>query len=409
MTWYFLKHFIFSSRAGNLIRSIAVLCLLGVFVSVFATIIVVSIMLGFNDSIHKRTLALEPHVEVSLHNLEKPDRQEFQQNFYGTYATKYPMQVYTTESQDLLLRTIDGLFSGVQAKGIEANEWDWIWQQIKDKNGTMMDYSLKAGEIAVGVDLARELAIYEGDDVVVIPPEQVITFGLEQPVYEKVKVGKIIRTDVPEVDAKFIYYDNMLSLLRIRRSHDPRVQLSVRLDKNSHLDLLSRDLSKDKVSFSTWKDKNKALLFALNMEKTAMSSFLFFTVMIASFSIFTVLSLLISQKKKDIGVLLTIGLSRKEVTQLFTRMGLLLSAMGSILGALAGVGAGLFLQKYGLLHLPSDIYYDHQVPIRIEPLLIVMVVIVSMILAYIGAWLPSRWSANEEVVELLKDRTSVSL
>ncbi len=408
MSWYFLKHFVFSKRAGSLIRSIAIMCVLGVFVSVFATILVVSIMLGFNDSIHKRTLALEPHFEIEQPQKKKEDRLAEQQEIYGLLGTKFPMQLYSSESQDLLLRTIDGLFSGVQATGVEANEWSWIWSQVKSKNSMQLDFDLKPGEIAVGVDLARELAIYEGDEVVLIPPDQVISFGLEKPVYEKVRVGKVLRTDVPEVDSKAIFYDSFLTLNRFRNLESTRHYLSVRIDKNSDFDAVSQELQGLKLKFSTWKEKNKALLFALNMEKMAMGSFLFFTVMIASFSIFTVLSLLISQKKKDIGVLLTLGYSRKRVGWTFTQMGLLLATIGSVLGAVSAIGVGLILKNYGLLNLPADIYYDHQVPVRLDAYLILIVVVISILLAFLGSWIPSRWSASEDVVSLLRDRTASS-
>jgi lipoprotein-releasing system permease protein len=408
MGFYFLRHFIFSKRAGNLVRSIALLCILGVFVSVFATIIVVSIMLGFNDAIYKRTLALQPHFEILQKDLTKEQRAEQQQQVFGDLSTKFPMQVYSSESQDLLLRTVDGLFSGVQATGVEVGEWQWIWKQIKDKNNISGDFELAAGEIAVGVDLARELAIYEGDEVVLIPPDQVVSMGLEQPVYEKVKVARVLRTDVPEIDAKSIFYDSFLSLHRFRKLDGVHHFLSLRLDNNSHFDQVATKLEGEKIPFTTWKDKNRALLFALNMEKMAMGGFLFFTVMIASFSIFTVLSLLISQKKKDIGVLLTLGYSPSQVSRIFTQMGLLLSGVGSILGAIAAVATAFILKNYDILNLPADIYYDHQVPIRMDMILVLIVVGVSLILSFLGSWIPARWSADENVIDLLRDRTASS-
>ncbi|MCB0347274.1 MAG: FtsX-like permease family protein, partial [Bdellovibrionales bacterium] len=115
-----------------------------------------------------------------------------------------------------------------------------------------------------------------------------------------------------------------------------------------------------------------------------------------------------SQKKKDIGVLLTMGYSRKRVSWTFTQMGLLLSSIGSVLGASSAIGVGYILKNYGLLNLPADIYYDHQVPVRMDFGLILIVVLISILLAFLGSMIPSRWSANEDVVSLLRDRTSSS-
>ena len=80
----------------------------------------------------------------------------------------------------------------------------------------------------------------------------------------------------------------------------------------------------------------------------------------------TVLVLLISQKRAEIGILMVIGLSGSRVRQLFAGLGVFLSAIGIFSGLVLGTGIALYLQYNHLDILPSDIYYDSHIPSRVS-------------------------------------------
>ena len=68
LTWHIFKNFLFSKRSGALIRTIARVCVIGIGVGVFALVVVIGVMGGFNLSIQDRLLKVEPHVIVEFDN-----------------------------------------------------------------------------------------------------------------------------------------------------------------------------------------------------------------------------------------------------------------------------------------------------------------------------------------------------
>ena len=153
----------------------------------------------------------------------------------------------------------------------------------------------------------------------------------------------------------------------------------------------------------TWIDRNSILFFALKIEKITMGTFLSLSALITSFSIVTILYLLIMQKKQDIGIFLTMGMSTKKVKRLFAGIGLFLSGIGIFSGVLLGLGASLILQHYPLEILPN-IYYDSTIPARVDYDLVLVVLAVSSLIAFVTSWIPSHRLARFSPVESIRKR-----
>ena len=126
--------------------------------------------------------------------------------------------VWFTETQDVVLRTVDGVFSGAIAKGMPpAGAKDWlahVWKPKAGESRWIRNSSRWAHAQAIlGVDLARRLGVFDGDDVYVIPPETLLLPKGEVPKYEKVTVKGIISTQMPEIDGKLFVYNSENTLL----------------------------------------------------------------------------------------------------------------------------------------------------------------------------------------------------
>ncbi|MES3037924.1 MAG: hypothetical protein V4736_08460, partial [Bdellovibrionota bacterium] len=111
----FLKAFVFSKRAGSLVRRLAFLSVIGITVSTTAFFVVLFVMNGMNDSIRKRILALEPHVTVMK---STPDALRV--------LTEDPAvaKAFPAERQEVILRTFDGQFRGALAVGYDRVGYD---------------------------------------------------------------------------------------------------------------------------------------------------------------------------------------------------------------------------------------------------------------------------------------------
>jgi lipoprotein-releasing system permease protein len=415
LAWELFRHYLLGRRAGSLIRRVAWLCLAGVAIGVLSLVVVISVMNGFNDQIRERLLAVEPHLIVEIPGL-KTAAQIRESSVYRFLNERPQTQTQIFENQDVILRTVDGQFDGAVARGVEPSALKFILEHTRKAMSTsnqvgsngieaapISDEStnLNEGEVVVGIDLARSLGIFEGDKLTIIAPEALLLPAGEAPPFERVTVKSLLTTNLPDIDAKVVFYGQAKSLGALAGSPGRQIGIEVRTDKPESIDDLKAEVEKRGAKGQTWIERNSTLFYALRMEKFAIGVFLGLAALIASFSIVTVLVLLLTQKRKDIGLLMGLGLSPKQTRNIFVKLGLILSSMGIMTGLILGVVISLVIDRYRIPILP-EVYYDATIPARVDPVFIAMVLVVSLIVAFISAWIPASTTTRESPAEALR-------
>ena len=382
----------------------------GVGMGVMAMIVVLSVMAGFDDAIQNRLLRVEPHVVVENPDPALATRIELDSPQWGT-AQRY-------NKQDVIVRTADGLYSGAVAYGIESDVLKKLAKRVRTRvevvdtsqgnvtsvkpKTTEVDFVLSVGEIAMGADLARSLGIWEGDEVTLVTPESLLLPAGEMPTLEKVKVRALLRTDVPEIDGHVFYYDIALGMRKFRDTASIEKGIEIRLLDPDKAPMVAAEITKlGAKDVQTWQTRNKALFYSLKMEKSLMGIFLAVTLLVSSFSVVAVLVLLVTEKRRDVGILKAIGATRGRIRRIFMSVGLVLGTSGVALGAALGLLICWLLERYPLIKLP-DIYYDTTVPVRVEYLVVVSVLVFGALLAFFGALGPAWRISRFEPVRALR-------
>ncbi|MCG8459922.1 MAG: FtsX-like permease family protein [Holophagales bacterium] len=116
----------------------------------------------------------------------------------------------------------------------------------------------------------------------------------------------------------------------------------------------------------TWEDLNRGLFFALQLEKRLMFLAVFLIVPVAAMALVTVLALLVSAKRSEIGMLHALGATPREVSRAFLVLGSLLSIAGLLVGGALGMAGAWALDHYALIAPPGDVYFIDHVPFRLE-------------------------------------------
>lgn len=418
MSWFLFKKYLFSGRAGSLIRLISWISLLGVCVGLMSLVVVVAVMSGFHEVIRARLLGLEPHVVITFPIGTTSDQLLGQaQSLQSDGKKDHLEEVVPVESQDLIVRTLDGVFSGAIAKGYPASDLERYMKRTDRLNREALEREdrakhhtkpddqtglaatqfvpetteLKEREVALGADLARSLGVLEGDQVLLIPPEGLLAPKGELPVYERVTVVARVSTRVADLDSKLVLYDSAKSLRRMVRSPSRERLIEIRLDSPNRADAYKAQMQKafPKARVETWKDRNEALFFALKMEKLVMTIFLGLSGLITSFSIVSVISLLVSQKRREIGMMMALGMTARRVQRVFVGIGFLLSFAGVTVGVSLGLLICTVIDRFPIPLLP-DIYYDSTIPVQVTPELVGIVIGLAFVVAVMSAFLPSR-------------------
>lgn len=413
LSWLLFKKYLFSKRSGALIKVISWISIVSVTLGISSLIVVTSVMNGFNHTIRKRMFGIEPHLVITQKSNAPSSRGQLlnlKDQVQKTFEKRLESVAYV-DSQDVIIRTLEGLFGGGVAKGYDSEELSDLLKRIHIYNtkiegdeDPMLSYrpvELGQFEVAIGMDLARELEVYQGDQVLLIPPETLLLPPGEAPSYQKVTVKEILSSRLSDFDAKTILFNRKAGLPFLRQSLSKKPELNIRFEDAD----LALNLKKHKVfrafEASSWRDRNKVLFLALKLEKIAMTTFLAMAVAITGFSILSVLALLIAQKQFDYALFLAMGYSQAKCQALFSRIGLILAAIGIVVGGLLGTAIAVYLQSYPLDVLPG-IYYDSTIPARVEALSIGVVILTSLVLAWLGTGWPVRKLANRSPAEILK-------
>ncbi|MGE0631804.1 MAG: ABC transporter permease [Pseudobdellovibrionaceae bacterium] len=414
LVWVFFKKYLFSPRAGALVRKISWLCIIGVAVGVSALVIIMSIMKGLNKQIHQRILSMEPHLVVSPAAGTKKTITDIENSEVMDFLQNEGNRVYAFESQDVIVRTNEGLFRGALARGVSEESLRFVLKEaerLNDKNSSRDSAFSEAlaattppgeNEILIGVDLARSLNVLEGETIVIIPPESLLLPANEIPLMERVGIARILSTNLAEIDAQVIYYVRGKSLTRFNTTASRRIGFEVWIPEPMKAGELKDQLATFKdYEAQTWFDRNSALLLALRLERFVMGTFLALAALISSFSIVTVLSLLISQKRKEMGILMCMGLSRLQIQKLFSNIGFMLALIGLGAGLALGLGVSLYIE-FNPLRIVPDVYYDSEIPAQVDYWLVLGVCVVGGLIAWASCYFPTKTVLNLQPSEALR-------
>ena len=152
----------------------------------------------------------------------------------------------------------------------------------------------------------------------------------------------------------------------------------------------------------TWKDLNRPLLFALRLEKALMFVSVSLVVLVASLALVADLSLIISSKRPEIGILGAMGASRSDLRRAFLLLGGLVAGIGMTLGAALGVGGAWYLDHYKLLQVPGRVYFLDYVPFLVQPADLVLVLLLTLVLALASSLYAAQRAAALDPVEAMR-------
>lgn len=152
---------------------------------------------------------------------------------------------------------------------------------------------------------------------------------------------------------------------------------------------------------STWKELNRPLLFALRLEKVVMFVAVSLIVLVASFALVAALSLIISSKRPEIGALGTMGATPAALRQAFVLLGGLIAGSGVLVGTVLGVGIAWTLDHKRLVQIPGRVYFLDYVPFLVQPGDLFWVLALTLILALAFAFYAAQQAASLDPVEAM--------
>ena len=401
--WTIAARYFRSKRRLSFITLISLLAIGGVFLGVAALTIVLSVMNGFEDQVQRRIAGTNAHIAV----LAADDRAMLPSDslIARVRAAAPRAHVAPFVYAKAMVVSRHGI-DGMVVKGVDP-ELERGVTEIMDRL-VPGDAPFDGGDlpgIGLGQELALRLRAVPGDVVLISLPsdEPGGVFG-GPPRTKRVRVSSIFRSGLYE-------YDSSFGIVAIETARDffglgdAVTGLELGIPEMFRAREVARDielaLGRD-YRVTNWIDLNRNLFAWMRIEKAVMFTILVLIVLVAAVNIVSSLIMLVLEKRRDIGVLRTMGVTPRGILRIFLLQGTVVGLIGTSAGLLAGFVVSYLLGRYKLLRLPGEIYFLDTLPVKIEWTDFALVAVAATLTCFLASLYPAWKAASLAPVDAIR-------
>jgi lipoprotein-releasing system permease protein len=386
--------------------------LLGVALGVAILIVVLSVMNGLGSELRDRLLSVSAHASLNAGGAAIPDWRLRIQQLTGAPELKGAAPYLDTDA--MLSR--QPAMSGAVVRGIDPGLETQV-STIADsmREGKLSDLEPGRNRIILGRMLAYQLEVGVGDTVTVMTPGnggpdprgQGNQEGRIVPILREFYVSGIFEVGLQE-------HDSALALVNLEDAEALRGLAGPTAIRLKFDDVLKAPvLARGAVSRITpglrlrdWTQDNEAYFRAIRIEKTMMALILMLIVAVAVFNIAATLVMVVSDKRTDIAILRTLGMSPRAVIAVFMTQGVLIGWIGTAIGVALGLCVALnvpFLEQALDLHIMDpDVYYISAIPSETHSVDVLIIAISALVLTFVATIYPALQAAKTQPAEALR-------
>lgn len=398
-----------ATRRNGFISFISGVSMLGIGLGVAALIIVLSVMNGFQKEVRSRMLSVVAHVEM----YESQGQAFADWREVAAKARQNPQVIGAAPfvaAQALIARGDD--MRGAIVRGISPEDEATVTDLARDLKNTALSRLQPGGwGIVLGIELARNLGVQEGDKVTIVAPGGQVTPAGVVPRLKQMTVVGTFSAGHFEYDSGLvlIHVDDAAKIFRVEGPTGVQLRLKDVNDAREVGDQLAATMGNN-VLVRDWTRTNRNWFDAVQIEKRLMFIILTLIVAVAAFNLVSTLVMTVTDKQADIAILRTLGASPRSIMAIFMVQG----ATAGVIGTMAGVGLGLVVafnigtivpaieQALNVSFLPGSIYLISHMPSDPQSADIVPIAVISLALAFVATLYPSWRASRVQPAEALR-------
>ena len=397
-----------AKRRNGFISFISLASILGIALGVMALITTLAVMSGFQREIRDRMLQMAAHATVSGYGEPLADWQRAVKVALADprvagaapYIEKEAL-ISGANNQPAMLRGVDPA---------EEGKVSVLGQKLVQ--GKLSELQPGTFKIVLGRELAVWLGVSVGDDVIVTLADFRSTPLGGVQTMKRFEVSGIFEAGYNEFD-KGMAVVNLQDLQRLLRIGEGVTGVRLKLHDMDLAFAVGRDLAvklQGPYRVSDWTQDNANLFRALKMEKTVMAILLSLIIAMGAFNLVSSQVMLVTDKQADIAILRTLGLTPRQVMQVFMVQGSLIGIIGTMLGVVGGILLTLNLDRilqgieavFEVQLLPEDVYYITGLPTDLQASDVTTIACVALAMAFIATLYPAWRAARTAPAEALR-------
>jgi lipoprotein-releasing system permease protein len=396
-----------------------VVSIAGITLGVAALIGTVGIMTGFKEDIQAKILGTTAHIIVQ-------DRMKDGMSDYDPVtkqvatvpgvvaATPFVLKqvLLTTQTgvQGIVIRGIDPQREGMVtelAKNLSAGQLADLSRPVKVKQPPADDPTGPAVEtekpgIILGKELALRLGVFVGDTVNVVSPVGPISAIGMVPKIRTFAVVALFQSGMYEYDSSLAYID-LAEAQKFFNMGQTVTGIEIKVTDVFRAAETARSVEHS-LGFAygarDWMQMNRNLFSALKLEKTMMFLLLVLITIVASFNIVSTLTMIVTEKQKEIAILKAMGATRKSIRRIFMLNGLIIGLSGTAIGIPLGYAFLWLIQTFWTFD--PTVYYISRIPVHVQAMDVLLVAGSAIVISFAATVYPSLQAAKLEPVAALR-------
>ncbi len=409
IAWRYLR----SRRGSRLLSLISVIAIGGVVVGVSALVLIMGVMNGLQRDLRDKILIGSPDVRVLSYGDMRIDGWQSIANIVREQPDVSAVAPFVL-TEGMIRRLGRSYNEGIYISGIPAEDSGQPQVTSVRDWSVSGNFTFEASDgsrqgIVLGRTLAAKLDVQVGDTV------EIGTLG-------NTSVNAITGTVIPnavivqrEVTGTFetgMYeYDNRYAYVALAEAQelaglgDAVTGLEVRaIDRDRAVAVAESIVQAVGYPYRAvdWQQQNANLFQALRLEKLAMSVILGLIIIVAAFNIVSTLTMVVSDKTREIGILKAMGMTAPRIRRIFLAQGMVIGVVGTGLGVILGILAGIAVGEGGLIRLEPEVYYIDHLPVAIDPLDVIMVLLASIAVATLATLYPSQQASRLSPIDAIR-------
>lgn len=401
---FIARRYLFSRKHISLISTLTFISITGITIGTALLIVVLSVFNGFFDVIKNFLLSYDPDVRI-----EASGTATFAQNeeMIEKIRSVPEVQIISPYVEGKALLAMDDAQNEVvDVKGVER---DVFFQLVDIENSVttgVFDVTVRdrTPGIIVHEELKNRLRINVGDDLALLSAagmKNALTQITVPQTYRFDLRGAYYLQQIAGGPKVFVDIEAAKRLFKVRNEI---TGLDLKLTDNEMAEEVKSELTRalgPEFKISTWYDLQKPLYDVMYLEKWGSFVVLILIVIVAVLNIIGSLTMIVIQKQRDIGILMSMGYSKSGIKSIFRKQGLYIGLIGCGIGGFLGLLISWLQMKFGLVKLSSAFIIDAY-PVQINPLDVVLILVVSLMLSILASWYPAHRASQIQPADAVR-------
>ena len=402
--WLVARRYLRSPHRPAVLRLVTLLAVVGVAAGVATLVIALAMNTGFRTTMQDRLLGVTAHVTISHPGSAAiSDYARLAETLARVPGVKaVAPAIYIT-----VLLSSGGRARGVVLKGIDPaleEKRNEALQRIVAGNADFRRDADGFSSVVVGRMLADDLGLKLNDYVTLTSPAGHMTpFGMI-PRSQRFRISGIFDSGFYDYDANWGFVA-LSAAQNLAGVGDVVSVLEFRIGNVDQAEDMAAQIAREAgpgYMATTWMDENRALFRALRLEKLVTALFIGLITFVAGLNILVVLAMTVSDRARDIAVLMAMGARRQQIRRIFVLLGMTVGGVGTALGLLAGYSLAWAAGTYRLIPLDPQIYSVPFVPFQPNPTDALWIAAAALAISVASTLVPARSASRIQPADLLR-------